>query len=304
MEPTAFLFAGQGADLLHALRAFADHSSRTHDLLERARRFSGHDQDLLERGGRALRSTRVSQPALVALCLAVCEELRVRGIPIECAAGHSLGELSAWSALGAISVEDAIDLAGERGRLMEREAERNPGAMLALVDANESSVDAALRLGRSLGTLVVSARNATDEWVLSGDETAIMAVASRFRSVRIPTPGAWHSPSMLAAVDELTRIFRAVPRSPMAGCFVANRTGEIVKDEAEGPTLLAEQLVHPVDWLGVLRTIRLRGVRRFVTVGPGRVLRGFVRKTFGSEALVMTTETPEELEATIGRLKP
>jgi [acyl-carrier-protein] S-malonyltransferase len=304
MSPTAFLFAGQGVDMVSSAMAFARGSSRARELFDLAARGAHTDSErLFARGGRELASTRFAQPVLVALCLGIAEELRSHGIQADYAAGHSLGELTAWSALDAIGTEDAIDLAGERGRLMAREAERHPGGMLALVDANRSAVDVALRLGGTRGALALAARNAVDEWVLSGEEPALSLVAASFRSVRLRTPGAWHSPAMAGAVKELARALHAVPRSKLSGALVANGTGAVVEHEQEIPSLLAEQLVRPVDWVAVLQTLRGRGVRQFVTVGPGNVLRGLLRKNFGSEVCVLSTETPSELDETIGRLK-
>jgi [acyl-carrier-protein] S-malonyltransferase len=303
MDPTAFHWAGQGVDMVSSAMAFSRGSARARALLDHAARVAHTDRErLFARGGRELAATRLAQPVLVALCLAVCEELTSRGIQAHYAAGHSLGELAAWSALGAISTEHAIDLAGERGRLMGREAQRHPGGMLALVEASERRVDEALRLGGTRGALVLAARNAVDEWVLSGEEPALSLVAASFRSVRLPTPGAWHSPAMAGAVEELASALHAVPRGKLTGSLVGNRTGAVVEREDEIPSLLAEQLVRPMDWAAVLQTLRDRGVRQFVTVGPGKVLRGLLRKNFGSEVCVLSTETPSELDETIGRL--
>ena len=303
MSPTAFIFAGQGVDMMPSAVAFSPCSARMRSLLDHAARVAGLDRDrVFARSGRELGSTRVAQPALIAICLAVVEALTERGIRPDYAAGHSLGELAAWSALGAISAEDAIDLAGERGRLMAREAKRHPGGMLALVNATASDVDAALALGRTRGALALAAQNAPDEWVLSGEAPALALVASRFRSVRLRTEGPWHSEAMAGAVEELSRTLHDVPRRKASGRLVANRTGAVVEHEDEIPALFADQLVQPIHWMTVLRTLRDRGVRRFVTVGPGKVLRGLLRKNFGTDVGALSTETPLELDQTIGEL--
>jgi [acyl-carrier-protein] S-malonyltransferase len=149
---------------------------------------------------------------------------------------------------------------------------------------------------------VLAARNAPDEYVLSGDEAALSLVRLRFRSVRLATDGAWHSPAMAGAVEELERALRAVPRAETAGHLVLNHTGRIAERNDDVPSLLAAQLVWPIDWVAVLRTLRDKGVERFVTVGPGKFLRGSVRRTLGREVCVLSTETPRELDETMGAL--
>jgi [acyl-carrier-protein] S-malonyltransferase len=303
MSSIAFLFAGQGVDLLPAAHAFCGASAQVEHWFDRAAQAAGNDRaGLFAKGGRALSSTRVAQPALVALCLGVWCELARSGIRADYVAGHSLGELAAWSALGAINPEQAIDLAAERARLMEREAKRSPGGMLALVDVSEASVTEALRLGQTRGALTIAARNAPGEWVLSGEKPALSLVASRFRSVPIQTEGAWHSPAMVGAVQDLCRALQRAPQQMSSVRLIDSGTGAVIERQSEIPELLARHLVEPIDWIAVLRTLRVRGVRHFVTVGPGKVMRGLVRKNLGSELSILSTETPRELQQTIGQL--
>jgi [acyl-carrier-protein] S-malonyltransferase len=300
-DDVAVLFPGQGVDLAPALSAWLPKCS---ELLECAGSAVGGDAArLLERGGRQLWLTQIAQPVLLALSLEVSKELASRGVGGEVAAGHSLGELAAWSALGGVEATAAIELAAERGRVMAREAERHPGGMVALVDVDEATVEDALRWGQQRAGLTVAARNAPDEWVLSGDEPALSAVLSRFRSVRLRTQGAWHSPAMEGAVDDVLAAFKALPRRALSGRLVANRTGDVVAFDSEIPELLAEQLVRPIQWMACLRTLHERGARRFVTIGPGKVLRGHVRKTLGHGVRVLSTETPSDLDQTVQELK-
>jgi [acyl-carrier-protein] S-malonyltransferase len=304
MTETAFLFPGQGTDIMTSVSAFASCLPHFGELLERAARMAGTTTErIFGRGGRELSSTRLAQPTLIALCLALTEALSREGIQPRFAAGHSLGELAAWSALGALRAEDAVDVAAERASLMAREAGQHPGSMLALVNACERSVEDALALGRTRGSLVLAARNAPDEWVLSGDAPALTVVACAHRCVRLSTDGAWHSPAMAGAVPGVARALGAVRRSPLTGRLVLNRGGRVAEHEDALPDVFAEQLVLPVDWMAVLRTLWNLGVRRFVTVGPGKVLRGTLRKNFGAEVSVLSTDTPGELERTIGELK-
>jgi [acyl-carrier-protein] S-malonyltransferase len=214
-----------------------------------------------------------------------------------------LGEIAAWSAVGAVEPEQAIDLAAARARLMAREAARFPGGMLALVDQSESTVEDALRLGCDHGAISLAARNAPGDWVLSGEKPALGAVAARYRSVPVATEGAWHSRAMEGAVEELEHVL-TVPQKACRSCgLVDGATGKIAEQQEEIPHLFARHLVEPIDWIAVMSTLRSRGVRRFVTVGPGKVMRALVRKNLGAEVDVLSTETPRDLEQTIGDLQ-
>jgi [acyl-carrier-protein] S-malonyltransferase len=217
-------------------------------------------QQLLRRGGRELARTEVLQPALVAVCLGVT---RLLGITPAVVAGHSLGELTAWAASGAISDADAIAVAALRGKLMAAAAARAPGGMIALHDVIEG--------------LCVAARNAPDEVVLSGPLAAIARVEREHSSKRLAVAGAWHSPAMADAVPELSRALHAIPRRAGVG-LVANRDGALVSDPDAIPDLLAQQLVRPIEWVAAQRTLA-RITRRWIVVGPGAVVRALARRT-------------------------
>jgi [acyl-carrier-protein] S-malonyltransferase len=236
-------------------------------------------QQLLRRGGRELARTEVLQPALVAVCLGVT---RLLGITPMVVAGHSLGELTAWAASGAIGDADAIAVAALRGKLMAAAAAREPGGMIALHDVFASPGcpgEAAPPNGgaESIAGLCVAARNAPDEVVLSGPLAAVARVEREHASKRLAVAGAWHSSAMADAVPELSRALHAIPRR--AGiAFVANRDGARVADPDAIPDLLAQQLVRPIEWVAAQRTLA-RMTRRWIVVGPGAVVRALARRT-------------------------
>lgn len=214
---------------------------------------------LLQRGGRELARTEVLQPALVAVCLGVTRRL---GITPAVVAGHSLGELTAWAASGAIADADAIQVAALRGRLMGAAATRSPGGMIAL----NTAIDG----------LCVAAYNAPDEVVLSGSLEAVARVERTSSSKRLAVAGAWHSLAMADEVPELLRALHAIPRR--AGvALIANRDGAVADPDAI-PDLLAQQLVRPIEWVAAQRT--LAGMtRRWIVIGPGAVVRALARRT-------------------------
>lgn len=277
----------------------AERSERGLALLERAGRAAGVDaRRVLERGGEAFARTEVMQPLLVAVCLITAEALRAAGHGPDLVAGHSIGELAAWSAAGCVAPEVTIELAALRGRLMAREAARCPGGMLALVGCDEAAALRALEHGRSHGAAAIAANNAPDEWVLTGDHAALTAIAAAVPSVRLPVAGPWHSRAMEGAVEELRLAMEEVKRSPPRARLIVNRTGLFAPREDLYPALLAGQLTHPIAWAQTLATLIEAGVTDIVTVGPGKVLRGLIRKNVGSAARVHTTEGAGDLDRT------
>jgi [acyl-carrier-protein] S-malonyltransferase len=297
----ALLFPGQGARGMLLTLDLATSFAAGRALLDRAAAAAGLTRaGLAERGGRALERTAVLQPVLTAIALAAHHRLASAGVSAEVIAGHSLGEIAAWSATGAVAPEDAVDVAALRGRLMEREAARRPGGLLALLDGAAATVEHALALGRARGEIEVGAVNAPDEVVLTGDEVSLRAVAGALPCRRLPVAGAWHGPAMRGAVEELREALRGLPRRPARAAFVSNRHGAIVEREDEIPDLLAEQIARPVQWARALATIAAREPPALVTVGPGAVLRGLVRKAPGLErARVLGTEDEGDLARTL-----
>jgi [acyl-carrier-protein] S-malonyltransferase len=291
----AFVFPGQDAPRPGMGLALASRSPLAAALLQRAGQVTGVDvHRLLERGGPALQATSVLQPVTIAVLLGIAGEFaQVRPALV---AGHSLGEIAAWSAAGCISSMAAVDVAGTRGRLMEREARLHPGGLLALTGATEAIFNQALACGRSRGRLDLAARNSVHEWVVTGEEPALRAVAASFPSTRLAATGPWHSPIMADAVDELRTALTSIPCEPGHARFITNRTGFVV-GEIDIPDLIAGQLVRPVAWLETLDTLAEAGVTDVVVMGPSKPHAVFARSRLGKNVRVWTTETDYEISS-------
>lgn len=261
---TAALFPGQGSvtaetrETLVRLRP---------DLYELAVAELGHDP--FERAGNGF----LGQPLVYCASLAGWSRLAVERVDV--VAGHSLGELSALAAAGAIDEAEGLRLVILRGRLMEA-AEQEAGAaggMLAL----RASRAAGGALARGYG-LSVAADNSPDQVVLSGDRHALEAlahdIAAGGRDVKLlPIAGAFHSPAMESARERFGRALAATPfdrpRIPVVSSVSAAPMDEPRRR-------LAQSLTTEVRWRETLISLHGRGVRRFVEVGPGRVLTDLV----------------------------
>ena len=272
---TALLFPGQGSQTPDMRELVERHRP---DLLELARAEVG--DDLFERAGDG---TRWAQPAIFCAALAGFDVLRDRVEP-DVMAGHSLGEIAALAAAGAVTAEDGLRLVAARGRLMQEAAERAAdGGMMAVRARERTSVE---RVAEE-GGLTVANDNAPDQLVLSGPDDGLAAAEEQLREAgvrvkRLPVAGAFHSPLMEPAVEP----FRAVvletelrePRVPVLSCVTAQPFDDVRER-------LVQALTHPVRWLDVMRALQERGVTRFVDTGPGRVLANLVRKSLeGVEA--------------------
>lgn len=263
------------------------------DAVALARAFDG--EDLLRRAlpagidpvdlttGRAthlLDRTEVLQPVLVAIALAIVAALAARGARPDLVLGHSLGELSAWAAIGELAPRDAVDVARVRGEAMARAARARPGGMLAIGTSDPSVVDGALAEGRRRGELDVAAYNAPDETVLAGDLAALRAaerVAPRPQRLRVEGP--WHSPQMAVATDAFADALARAPRATAARPvrFITNRDGSIAPAE-DIPSLLVGQLTRPVAWTACLTRAIAEGASELVVVEPSSTARAHIVK--------------------------
>jgi len=296
----AFLYPGQGMQGPTLPDAIARGSA------ERAYLEQVLGSDLsrgLAHGGAQLERTDVLQPALVAACLAVTARLVEAGVEPSVVAGHSVGEIAALAAAGGVSPESAVELSALRGRLMAREAALHSGGMLALQEATEQTVDAALAVGAPHGHIGLAAVNAPDQWVLSGEHRALDAVLAQFPSRRLQVAGAWHSKLMEGALAEFEHALRMLSVRPLRTTLVFNRTGKPMEAFDDVIATLAGQLVRPVQWMASLTTLERLEITDVVTVGPGRILRGLVRKNLGTRVSVHTTEDATDIAHTIERLK-
>jgi [acyl-carrier-protein] S-malonyltransferase len=265
----ALLFPGQGSQTSD-MREYVE--AHRPDLLALAR--SEVSDDLFE---RAAEGTRWAQPAIFCAALAGYEVIKDRYDPA-LMAGHSLGEISALVAAGALEAEDGLRLVAARGSLMAQAAEETgDGGMLAVRVRERAPVE---EVAEATG-LALANDNAPDQLVLSGsnaslDEAQGLLDERKVRAKRLPVAGAFHSPLMEPAVEPFRALVGQVTLSelsvPVMSCVTA---APFVDVRAQ----LVEALTRPVRWTAVLRALQERGITNFVETGPGRVLTGLTRKT-------------------------
>jgi len=247
------------------------------DLLEAASELVGRDPFAAVDEG-----TAYQQPAIFCASLAHLEALRDDDRP-DCYAGHSLGEITALVAAGALSEHDGLRFVTLRGRLMQQVDEGARGAMVAIGASAEAARSLAERHGVTLAI-----DNAPRQVVLSGDAGSIAraqedARAQGLRTLLLPVRVAAHTPALAVVAGQLRTLLNELevraPRRPCFSCVTARELDDV-------RMRLAQSLTRPVRWREVLLALHARGVRRFVDVGPGRALGGLVRATLEEAEIV------------------
>lgn len=253
-----------------------------------------------------LQQTHNTQPAILAHSAAVLAVLGPRLEGVVAAAGHSLGEYSAWVAAGALAPTEAARLVRRRGELMLEAGAARAGAMSAVLGLETERVaglcQEASRAGKG-GVVVAANQNAPDQTVISGDPAAVerageaCRAAGAKRVLPLKVSGAFHSPLMEPAVAGLSEALAAARFQEPVFPVVANATAEPVRESGEARRLLADQLTAPVRWVDSMRRLAsLFPEASYLELGPGSVLTGLLRRIV-PRAACRTLGTAAELEA-------
>jgi [acyl-carrier-protein] S-malonyltransferase len=263
------------------------------DSLESARRVLARADEVLgfsltqvmfEGPEEVLRQTRNAQPAILALSVAVWEALDLSPESEEfVAAGHSLGEYSAYVAAGAFRFEDALRVVRQRGELMYEAGRARPGTMAAVLGADPETVVAVC--AETAGIVCPANFNSPAQIVISGEKEAVRRAGSELsgrgakKVKELEVSGAFHSPLMESAAKGLQQALAAVEIADARFPVYANATAEPVVTAAEIRISLVRQLLNPVLWEPTIRTLAGLGVAESLEIGPGRVLKGLLRST-------------------------
>jgi [acyl-carrier-protein] S-malonyltransferase len=260
--------------------------------------------------GETLTLTHNAQPALLAHGAAVWAAVRERvGPHVRAAAGHSLGEFTAYHAAGAFDVAHGARLVRRRGELMFESGEQRPGTMAAILGDVAGGIEALCAKASADGGCVVPANyNTPGQVVISGEVPAVeramelAKAAGAKRAIRLNVSGAFHSPLMAVARQGLAyALEQAQLRDPSFPVY-ANVNAEPVRSAADARRLLLEQLTAPVKWTQVVERLAYDYPDAlYVEMGPGNVLTGLVKKIAPSVE-TMTCGTVTEVEQLLSRV--
>ena len=281
MAKHAYVFPGQGAQFSGMGKDLYDNSLQAREMFEQANDILGFRITDIMFGGAAeeLRQTRVTQPAIFLHSVILAKTL---GVVPDAVAGHSLGEFSALVVAGALSFEDGLRLVAKRAEAMQSACEANPGVMAAIIGLDDEVVESVC--DEIDGVVIAANYNCPGQLVISGASDAVrkaceqLKTAGARRALPLPVGGAFHSPLMEPARQELEKaIAEAQFSSPICAVY-QNVNAELQQDAEAIKRNLTAQLTAPVRWTQSVRRMIADGVGEFTELGPGNVLQGLIRK--------------------------
>lgn len=279
----AYVFPGQGAQFTGMGKDLYDSSPLAKELFEQANEILGFRiTDIMFEGtAEELKETKVTQPAVFLHSVILAKTLGADFKP-EMVAGHSLGEFSALVANGTLSFEDGLKLVSQRALAMQKACEIKPSTMAAVLGLADNVVE---EVCASIDGVVVAANyNCPGQLVISGETAAVEAAciamkeAGAKRALLLPVGGAFHSPMMEPAREELAAAIEATTFATPICPVYQNVTATAVSDANEIKKNLIIQLTAPVKWTQSVQQMIADGATLFTEVGPGKVLAGLIGK--------------------------
>ncbi len=285
MSKTAVIFPGQGSQFVGMGQGFLETDAKARKLMALAEDISGMPlaKLCLEGPMEDLTRTVHLQPAMTVLNMMTWNALQEAGLKPDFYACHSLGEYAALYGSGVLSAEDTLKLVTERGRLMEREATKNPGAMTAILKLSIEDVQKAVQVGRESGEVTVANYNTEMQIVISGEKGAVEAAGLAAaemggRAIGLPVSGAWHSNLVAGAIPDFEKVMADTTFNTPTGTMLFNVTARSENDPAVIKTIMAQQIASMVRWYEIIMSLHGQGVTTFIEVGPKKVLTGMMKK--------------------------
>lgn len=279
----AYVFPGQGAQFSGMGKDLYDNSELAKELFHRADEILGFaiSKIMFEGSDEELKQTKVTQPAIFLHSTILAATLGDSFQP-DMVAGHSLGELSALVANKTLSFEDGLRLVSKRALAMQEACEKEPSTMAAILGLEDDVVE---KICEKVDGVVVAANyNCPGQLVISGAIPAVEKAcelateAGARRALILPVGGAFHSPLMEPAREELAAAIEATDFSTPVCPVYQNVVAKAVTDPAEIKTNLMAQLTAPVRWTQTMNQMIADGASEVIEVGPGKVLQGLFKK--------------------------
>jgi len=307
MSKTALLFAGQGAQMVGMGKDLAAAFPSAKTWFDRANAALGYDlAAICFKGPEAeLTKTENAQPAIFLVGWIAFQLLkeRVPSLAFDAAAGLSLGEFTALTAAGAMSFEDGLRVVRQRGRFMQEACDVTRGGMAAVLGLDEAQTRAVC----DEAGVVLANLNCPGQLVISGEADRITkavelaAAKGAKRAIALPVAGAYHSPLMASAQPKLQAELAKSKLSAPAVPVISNVTAQPHGGPADIAARLVEQVTASVRWEASMRHLLAQGFTRFIELGPGTALSGFMKRTDKTVKMLNVGDVAS-LEATVNAL--
>lgn len=279
----AYIFPGQGAQFTGMGKDLYDNSAKAKELFNQANEILGFDitKIMFEGSADELKETKVTQPAIFLHSTILAEVMGDRFQP-DMVAGHSLGEISALVANRTIAFSDGLQLVYKRALAMQKACEQTPSTMAAVLGLEDHLVEEIC--ANTPGIVVAANYNCPGQLVISGEIDAVgtacesLKEAGARRALILPVGGAFHSPLMEPAREELAAAIEATQFTAPACPIYQNVSTFAVTNPSEIKKNLIFQLTAPVKWTQSIQNMIKDGATKFIEVGPGNVLQGLVKK--------------------------
>ena len=307
MSKTAWLFAGQGAQVVGMGKDLAEKFPTAKTWFDRANAALGYDLASICFHGPEPELTRTenAQPGIYLVSWVAFQLLREQApsLKFEATAGLSLGEFTALAAAGAMSFEDGLRVVRQRGRFMQEACDATRGGMAAVIGLDEAPTrEVCTEAGVVLANL-----NCPGQLVISGETDKIAKAVELAktkgakRAIPLPVAGAYHSPLMTSAQAKLQAELRGIKISSPAVPVISNVTAQAHGAPDEIRARLVEQVTSSVLWEKSMRQLLAQGYTRFIELGPGTALSGFMKRIDKSVQMLNVTGVPS-LEETVKAL--
>lgn len=283
----AWIFAGQGSQYVGMAKEIYNRYPTAKSVLEQAKDFLGFDilKLMFEGPQDQLTLTENAQPAILAHSFAIAKVLEELGLKCDITAGFSLGEITALAVTGVLSYEDALKLAHLRGKAMQSQVPEGVGSMAAVIGLDSKKAEEICNEISPEGDIVVANYNCPGQVTISGLKELVEKAVERFRNegarkvvpLRVSAP--FHTKFLKPVGDTLLDFLNSVNVSAPKIPVISNVTTEPYPDDTEKiKELVALQAYSPVKWEQSVHTILGMGVEKFIEVGPGKTLTGFMRR--------------------------
>ncbi|MAS29903.1 MAG: [acyl-carrier-protein] S-malonyltransferase [Flavobacteriaceae bacterium] len=279
----AYIFPGQGSQFPGMGKDLYDRYGLAKKLFLTADKILGFDiSEIIFNGSKDdLKETKITQPAIYIHSVVLSKIMGDKFNP-KFVAGHSLGELSALTAIGTISYEDGLKLVSKRAFAMQNACENVPGTMAAILGLEDKIVEQVCE--EINGKVVTANYNCPGQIVISGEIKAVEIACEKLkllnakRTLMLPVGGAFHSPLMESAKNEFKNEIELIKFNNPICPIYQNFTASPVFNPFDIKKNLIEQITSPVKWTHTIKNMSLDGANEFIELGPGKVLQGLVKK--------------------------